>query len=259
MQLIFDATTASEALEAGPSESACSSTAAASGRTGTTRRSARTGAPDRLPGRGLTRDLLRGRDLHRERAPGLRGRLRQRERAAARVWSRARSSSRRTHGPAALSVADLRGPLGPAGVRVQQRPDRPEHQAAVAASADHAADAARVEPAVLPGNGIAGPTITSAFCGAIAHGLDAHQPRRPHPRRRGPAGARDPARDHRPPALTRWRPVDLEPLRAERTFGQMVRAARQLYGRHWLIAGATRADRGGDHRGPRRGDLGSPS
>ncbi|MEA2349059.1 MAG: hypothetical protein QOG62_2846, partial [Thermoleophilaceae bacterium] len=33
--------------------------------------------------------------------------------------------------------------------------------------------------------------------------------------------------------LTRWRPVELTPLRQTRAFGQLVRAARQLYGRHW--------------------------
>jgi hypothetical protein len=33
--------------------------------------------------------------------------------------------------------------------------------------------------------------------------------------------------------LTRWRPVDLEHLRARRAFGQLIRAARQLYGRNW--------------------------
>ncbi len=36
-----------------------------------------------------------------------------------------------------------------------------------------------------------------------------------------------------PAALTRWRPVELTPLRQQRAFGQLVRAARQLYGRHW--------------------------
>jgi hypothetical protein len=35
--------------------------------------------------------------------------------------------------------------------------------------------------------------------------------------------------------LTRWRPVDLEQLQARRSFGQMVRTARQLYGRHWRV------------------------
>ena len=34
--------------------------------------------------------------------------------------------------------------------------------------------------------------------------------------------------------FTRWSPIDLEHLRARRAFGQIVRAARQLYGRHWL-------------------------
>jgi hypothetical protein len=34
--------------------------------------------------------------------------------------------------------------------------------------------------------------------------------------------------------FTRWSPVDLQQLRARRSFGQLVRAARQLYGRHWL-------------------------
>jgi hypothetical protein len=37
-----------------------------------------------------------------------------------------------------------------------------------------------------------------------------------------------------PIALTRWAPVDLSRLRQPRAFGQLVRAARQLYGRHWL-------------------------
>ena len=32
--------------------------------------------------------------------------------------------------------------------------------------------------------------------------------------------------------VTRWKPVDLERLRARRSFGQLIRTARQLYGRH---------------------------
>ena len=35
--------------------------------------------------------------------------------------------------------------------------------------------------------------------------------------------------------LTHWRPVDLTELRAKRAFGQLVRTARQLYGRHWRV------------------------
>jgi hypothetical protein len=34
-------------------------------------------------------------------------------------------------------------------------------------------------------------------------------------------------------SLTKWRPVELEPLRQERAVGQLLRAARQLYGRQW--------------------------
>jgi hypothetical protein len=38
-----------------------------------------------------------------------------------------------------------------------------------------------------------------------------------------------------PAVLTRWSPVSLEPLRQRRAFGQLIRAARQLYGhaKHW--------------------------
>jgi hypothetical protein len=85
----------------------------------------------------------------------------------------------------------------------------------------------------LPGGSIVGPEVTGAFCGAVAEAsnlinLEAKS---------------------RPAAiativgflvglalflgLTRWRPVDLTELRRRRAFGQLVRAARQLYGRHW--------------------------
>jgi hypothetical protein len=87
----------------------------------------------------------------------------------------------------------------------------------------------------LPGGSIAGPQVTGVFCGAVAGlseliNLDAQS---------------------RPASiailaliaiviglfvgLTRWKPVDLERLRARRSFGQLLRAARQLYGRHWTI------------------------
>jgi len=87
----------------------------------------------------------------------------------------------------------------------------------------------------LPGGSIAGPQITGVFCGAVAEvsnfiNLEAKS---------------------RPLAIgtlvvlvlliglfvgfTRWGPVDLTRLRAKRAFGQLVRAARQLYGRHWRV------------------------
>ncbi|HEX5608459.1 MAG TPA: hypothetical protein VFX45_00030 [Solirubrobacterales bacterium] len=86
----------------------------------------------------------------------------------------------------------------------------------------------------LPGGSLVGSQVVGAFCGAVASvsdliNLDAKS---------------------RPAAiatiagililialfvgLTRWGPVDLERLRAKRSFGQLVRTARQLYGRHWL-------------------------
>ena len=87
----------------------------------------------------------------------------------------------------------------------------------------------------LPGGSIVGPQVTGAFCGAVAVAselvnLDIKS---------------------RPAAIltivgvvlilalligiTRWWPVDLQHLRKKRAFGQLVRAARQLYGRHFLI------------------------
>jgi hypothetical protein len=90
----------------------------------------------------------------------------------------------------------------------------------------------------LPGGSVVGPQVAGAFCGAVATAselinLDAKS---------------------RPAAivtiavalllialfvgLTRWGPVDLERLRARRSFGQLVRTARRLYQRHWLPLGA---------------------
>ena len=36
-----------------------------------------------------------------------------------------------------------------------------------------------------------------------------------------------------PPLFTRWRPVDISSLHHKWTVGQLLRGARQLYGRHW--------------------------
>jgi len=86
---------------------------------------------------------------------------------------------------------------------------------------------------VLPGGALLGPAITGAYCGAVAH----------------VTGLLNLAAQTTlgaillvvglailivfPLTRTRWRPVRLEPLRQERRFGQLVRAARQLYGHHW--------------------------
>jgi hypothetical protein len=90
----------------------------------------------------------------------------------------------------------------------------------------------------LPGGSVVGPQVAHAFCGAVATAselinLDAQS---------------------RPAAiatiagvlllialfvgLTKWGPIDLDQLRARRSFGQIVRSARRLYGRHWVTLGA---------------------
>jgi hypothetical protein len=87
----------------------------------------------------------------------------------------------------------------------------------------------------LPGGSIAGPQVTGAFCGAVAGLSDLIN-----------LDAKSRAASIAILALiaiviavfigvTRWRPVNLERLRARRSFGQLIRAARQLYGRHWTV------------------------
>jgi hypothetical protein len=87
----------------------------------------------------------------------------------------------------------------------------------------------------LPGGSIAGPQITGAFCGTVAAASTLFNL----------------STKSRPASiailglsaiiigllagLTRWRPVDLERLRARRSFGQLIRTARRLYGRHWTV------------------------
>ncbi|HEY5976660.1 MAG TPA: hypothetical protein VIT85_02285 [Solirubrobacterales bacterium] len=85
----------------------------------------------------------------------------------------------------------------------------------------------------LPGGSIIGPQVTGAFCGAVATASDL---------------INLDARSHLAVLAilggillliayilfrTKWGPVDLEQLRAKRAFGQLIRAARQFYGRHW--------------------------
>lgn len=123
----------------------------------------------------------------------------------------------------------------------------------------------------VPGGSIVGPAVSGAFCGAVAEvsnviNLEA----RSRPAAIGTVlGA----------ALllllfvgvTRWGPIDLGELRRRRAFGQLVRTARQLYGRHWrtmapiglsalVIVGAVRSltalaagDRGVDRTAGRTG------
>ncbi len=87
----------------------------------------------------------------------------------------------------------------------------------------------------LPGGSVVGPQVTGLFCGAVATASDLIN-----------LNARSPLALILTLAVigiaiglfvgfTRWRPIDLEHLRAQRAFGQLIRAARQLYGRHWRI------------------------
>ncbi len=87
----------------------------------------------------------------------------------------------------------------------------------------------------LPGGTIAGPQVTKAFCGAVATAselinLDAQSP---------PAAAATVIVLLVLIVLfvgfTRWRPVDIDTLRRRRALGQILRASRQFYGRHWRV------------------------
>jgi hypothetical protein len=85
----------------------------------------------------------------------------------------------------------------------------------------------------VPGGSFAGPAVSGAFCGAVSTVSDVINLES----RSRPAAIAMIAI----PALllilfvgvTRWGPVELTELRRRRAFGQIVRAARQLYGRHW--------------------------
>jgi hypothetical protein len=87
----------------------------------------------------------------------------------------------------------------------------------------------------LPGGTIAGPQVTKAFCGTVAAAselinLDAQSP---------PAAAATVIVIVILIVLffgvTTWRPVDIDTLRRRRALGQILRAARQFYGRHWRV------------------------
>lgn len=85
----------------------------------------------------------------------------------------------------------------------------------------------------VPGGSFAGPAVSGAFCGAVATVSDVINLES----RSRPAAI---AMIAIPVLLlllfvgvTKWGPIDLIELRRRRAFGQIVRAARQLYGRHW--------------------------
>jgi hypothetical protein len=87
----------------------------------------------------------------------------------------------------------------------------------------------------LPGGSIAGPQITGAFCGAVAQVSDfINLEAKSRPLAIGTLAVLG-LLIALFVGLTRWGPVDLTELRAKRSFGQLVRTARRLYGRHWQL------------------------
>ncbi len=85
----------------------------------------------------------------------------------------------------------------------------------------------------LPGGSVVGPTVTSAFCGAVSAVTDlTHIATKSKPAAFGIVAAILLALLAFF-GLTRWGPVDLEQLRARRAFGQLLRTTRRLYGRYW--------------------------
>jgi hypothetical protein len=85
----------------------------------------------------------------------------------------------------------------------------------------------------LPGGSIVGPAVTGAFCGAVASVSDViNLEAKSRPAAIGTiVGAAILLALF--VGLSKWGPVDLTELRRRRAFGQLVRTARQLYGRHW--------------------------
>ena len=111
-------------------------------------------------------------------------------------------------------------------------------------------DGVRSASPKLPGGSSSGPPSRPALLRRRRDGLELHQPRGADA---GSARCADRSalvllRRPRPIVLTRWRPVDLARLRQRRAFGQLIRAARQLYGRHWRTFVAIGPDRDPDRR-----------
>ena len=86
----------------------------------------------------------------------------------------------------------------------------------------------------MPGGSVVGPQVTSAFCGAVATVSDVINANQDNSLATVLVLLGVAIVIASIVGFTRWSPIDLEHLRARRAFGQIVRAARQLYGRHWL-------------------------
>jgi hypothetical protein len=96
-------------------------------------------------------------------------------------------------------------------------------------------DDIRQDSPKLPGGSLLGPAASTAFCGAIAGVSELI-----NLQAKNTWGAIGIALAVLlflavPPFLTRWRPVDLSTLRHPWAVGQLVRAAGQLYAKHWRV------------------------
>jgi Vacuolar protein sorting-associated protein 62 len=94
-------------------------------------------------------------------------------------------------------------------------------------------DGIRQDSPRLPGGAILGPAASTAFCGAIAGVSEFINLEAKTTIGAIGLGIALLLLIVVPPLFTRWRPVDLSGLRHPWAFGQLVRGARQLYGRHW--------------------------
>ena len=96
-------------------------------------------------------------------------------------------------------------------------------------------DGVRQDSPRLPGGAILGPAASTAFCGAIEGVSEFINLEAKTTFGAIGLGLALLLLIVVPPLFTRWRPVDLSTLRHTWSFGQLVRGARQLYGRHWRI------------------------
>jgi hypothetical protein len=94
-------------------------------------------------------------------------------------------------------------------------------------------DGIRQDSPRLPGGAILGPAASTAFCGAIEGVSEFINLEAKTTIGAILLGVALLLLIVVPPLFTRWRPVDIATLRHEWAVGQLLRGARQLYGRHW--------------------------
>ncbi len=94
-------------------------------------------------------------------------------------------------------------------------------------------DGIRQDSPRLPGGAVLGPAASTAFCGAIEGVSEFINLEAKNTLGAIGLGIALLLLILVPPLFTRWRPVDISTLRHQWAVGQLLRGARQLYGRHW--------------------------